>query len=91
MGSIVETPLYLLTATEALSRFREGSLTVETYARSLLSRIQQRDQNVQAWAHLDPDYVMTQVRILDQVPAEKRGPLHGVVIGVKDVIQTKGT
>lgn len=91
MGSVAKTPLYLLTATEALRRFKEGSLTVESYARALLSRVQQRDEDVRAWAHLDPDYVITQAKLLDQVPAERRGPLHGVVIGVKDVIQTKGT
>ncbi|KAI0474143.1 amidase [Xylariaceae sp. FL0804] len=80
---------YKLTATEALARFRDGSLTVEAYARSLLARIEQRDAAVRAWAYLDPAYVIEQAKRLDQVPPEQRGPLHGVGVAVKDVIYTK--
>jgi amidase len=81
---------YLLTATEALGKFRDGTLTVEAYARSLLSRIRQRDAVVKAWAHLDPEQVIQRAKHLDSIPPEKRGPLHGVSIAVKDVMYTKG-
>ncbi|KAI0169930.1 amidase [Hypoxylon sp. FL1284] len=80
---------YQLTASQALSQFKDGSLTVEEYARSLLSRIEQRDATVQAWAYLNPKYVIQQAKQLDAVPPEKRGPLHGVAVAVKDVIYTK--
>ncbi|KAH6887020.1 amidase [Thelonectria olida] len=80
---------HLLTATEVLARLQDGSLTVEQYAQSLLARIERRDSTIMAWAYLDPGYVLEQARILDKIPAEKRGPLHGVAIGVKDVIYTK--
>ncbi|KAI1843589.1 hypothetical protein JX265_007373 [Neoarthrinium moseri] len=80
---------YKLTATEALAKFKDGSLTVEDYARSLLARIEKRDAAVKAWAYLDPDYVIKQAKKLDQIPQEKRGPLHGVAVAVKDVIYTK--
>jgi amidase len=79
-----------LTATEALAKFKDGSLTVEDYAKSLLARIAKRDEAVKAWAYLNPEYVIEQAKKLDQVPPEKRGPLHGVAIAVKDVIYTKG-
>ncbi|KAK9418852.1 putative Amidase domain-containing protein [Seiridium unicorne] len=78
-----------LTATEAIAKFNDGSLTVEDYARSLLTRIEKRDDAVKAWAYLNPDYVIEQAKRLDQVPKEERGPLHGVAIAVKDVIYTK--
>jgi len=81
---------YRLTATQVVERFKSGSLTVEQYARSLLSRIGQRDSAVKAWAFLDPELVMQQARQLDKVPHKERGPLHGVAVGVKDVIYTKG-
>lgn len=81
---------YTLTATEALAQMKLGSLTVEDYAKSLLSRITHRDEAVKAWAYLDPDFVLAQARKLDQIPPEKRGPLHGIAVGVKDVILTKG-
>lgn len=81
---------YRLTATEVIARIRTGGLTGEAYAESLLQRINDRDDTVGAWAYLDRDFVLEQARALDNVPSSERGPLHGVAIGVKDVIYTKG-
>ncbi|KAI1432861.1 amidase [Xylaria sp. CBS 124048] len=80
---------YRLSATESLSRIREGSLTIEQYARSLLSHIEERDPAVLAWEHIDPEYVVQQAKRLDQVPSTERGPLHGLPVAVKDIIYTK--
>ncbi len=38
---------------------------------------------------LDPEFVLSQARALDQTPQEQRQPLHGLAIGVKDVINTQ--
>ncbi|KAM0716415.1 hypothetical protein Q7P37_007860 [Cladosporium fusiforme] len=81
--------LYRLSATEALASINTGECSIEEYARSLLSRIEARDEDVQAWAHLDPEHVIMQAKALDAVPSTERGPLHGVPIAVKDVIYTK--
>ncbi|KAH6686440.1 glutamyl-tRNA amidotransferase subunit A [Plectosphaerella plurivora] len=81
--------LFRLTATEVSAKIRSGETTVEEYAKSLLSRIEARDAAVQAWAYLDPDYVLKQAKALDKVPLDQRGPLHGIAIAVKDVIYTK--
>lgn len=81
---------YRLTATEVLQKTTAGELSVQDYAASLLQRIKARDEAVQAWAYLDAEYVMEQAKALDALPASERGPLHGVAIGVKDVIFTKG-
>ncbi|KAF2029702.1 Asp-tRNA Asn/Glu-tRNA Gln amidotransferas-like protein subunit A [Setomelanomma holmii] len=83
------TEPFRLTASQAQSKFKDGSLTVEDYARSLLSRVEARDATVNAWAYLNSELVLQHARELDQVPPEKRGLLHGVAIGVKDVILTK--
>jgi Asp-tRNA(Asn)/Glu-tRNA(Gln) amidotransferase A subunit family amidase len=83
------TEPFRLTASQAQTQFRNGSLTVETYAKSLLSRISARDSTVHAWAYLDPELVLQRARELDQIPLERRGPLHGVAVAVKDVIFTK--
>lgn len=82
--------LYTLTAAEAAANIRSGKCSVEDYARSLLERIEARDEAVQAWAYLDSEYVIAQAKALDAVPSSDRGPLHGVAIAVKDVIYTKG-
>jgi Asp-tRNA(Asn)/Glu-tRNA(Gln) amidotransferase A subunit family amidase len=79
-----------LTASQALRLVQRGDLTVEDYMKSLLDRIKERDHLVQAWAYLNPDSILAQAKKLDQIPPSQRGPLHGIPIGVKDVILTKG-
>jgi Asp-tRNA(Asn)/Glu-tRNA(Gln) amidotransferase A subunit family amidase len=76
----------LLTATEIAARIRDGSLTAEAVARDCLARIAERDPAVRAWSFVDPATVLRQARELDKGPV--RGPLHGVPIGVKDMIDT---
>jgi Asp-tRNA(Asn)/Glu-tRNA(Gln) amidotransferase A subunit family amidase len=85
----MSSEIYQLTATEVLAKIKGGDITVEDYARSLLKRIESRDEAVQAWAYLNPEYVIKQAQALDAVPHAERGPLHGVAIAVKDVIYTK--
>ncbi len=82
--------LYRLTASEVVNRIKANELSVEQYANALLSQVQERDSLVKAWAFLGPEYVLEQARQLDRVPQADRGPLHGVAVGVKDVIYTKG-
>ncbi|KAL4894074.1 amidase signature domain-containing protein [Aspergillus ambiguus] len=81
--------LHRLTASQVLEQIRSNKLTVEQYARSLLARIDARDDHTRAWAYLNHDLVLEQARHLDQIPPDQRGPLHGVAVGVKDVIYTK--
>jgi Asp-tRNA(Asn)/Glu-tRNA(Gln) amidotransferase A subunit family amidase len=82
--------LYRLTATEVLTKIKADEITVADYASSLVSRIDARDEAVQAWAHFNREYVIEQAKALDAIPKAERGPLHGVAIAVKDVIYTKG-
>ncbi|KAK8870135.1 hypothetical protein IAR55_000705 [Kwoniella newhampshirensis] len=81
-------PLHKLSATEVVALTRSGKLSVED-AKALIARVQERDPVVKGWAHFDPEIVLASARALDKIPTEKRGPLHGVAVGVKDVIYTK--
>lgn len=38
----------------------------------------------------DPVLVLSQARALDEIPHGQRGPLHGLAIGIKDIMNTKG-
>ena len=78
-----------LDAHEALPLMLNGELKVVDYAKSLILRIQRRDQNVKAWVWLNPSQILQQAKVLDELPASERGPLHGLPIGVKDIILTK--
>ena len=91
MATVDLTSPCAYTASHALAEIRQGNLTVEEYAMSLLSRIKDRDPTVKAWTYLNPDQVLNEARQLDSVPIEKRGPLHGLPVGIKDVMLTKGT
>lgn len=82
--------LYTLSASAAQSLISSNKLTVEQYVSALLQRHRSRDQDVRAWACIYPDKVLQQARELDQVKPADRGRLHGFVIGVKDIINTKG-
>ena len=61
-------------------------LTAVAAAHACLARIAEREPLVGAWAHLDRDKVLAAARALDITT--RRGPLHGVPIGVKDLIDT---
>jgi len=75
-----------LGAREAARRLAAREITAEALARDCLQRIEEREAVVGAWIHLDPDAVLAQARALDAGPL--RGPLHGLPIGVKDIIDT---
>lgn len=75
-----------LGAAEGVDAIRAGKLDVETWANLCLERVAERDDAVRAWAWLDPQQVRDEARELDKYDAAR--PLHGVPIGVKDIIDT---
>ena len=75
-----------LTACEAAARLEAGELTSEALVRDCLARIKARDGDVLAWDYIDPDYAIEQARARDAEP--RRGPLHGVPVGIKDIFDT---
>lgn len=75
-----------MSAREAISEMTAGRLTSEGLVRDCLDRIAEREATVHAWTHLDPDLAIHAARRLDA--AARRGVLHGIPIGVKDVIDT---
>ena len=79
-----------LTATAAAAAIARGELTAEQLTRDCLDRIEVRDDEVRAWAFLDPEHALAQAREADAVLAAGpgTGPLHGVPVGIKDIIDT---
>ena len=80
------TKLHELTASEIVAGIAAGHFGAEEVARACLDHIAIRDPAVRAWSYIDPAAVLRQARELDKLPA--RGPLHGVPIAVKDMIDT---
>jgi Asp-tRNA(Asn)/Glu-tRNA(Gln) amidotransferase A subunit family amidase len=75
-----------LGARDAAALIVEERLTAVALTEACLERIEARDGEVRAWAHLDPEAALEQARACDaRAPA---GPLHGVPVGIKDIMDT---
>jgi len=79
-----------LSAAEAARRIREGVLTSEELVGACLERIRQVEPTVQAWTFLDEDLALAQARAADdhKRSGQAIGELHGVPVGLKDIIDT---
>ena len=82
------TSLHELTALEAVNAIQAGQITASAYTAALLSRIEARESEVQAWQYLDPQQARDQAARLDVRGDLSRLPLAGVAVGVKDIIDT---
>ena len=92
MSRPVDPGLADLGVREVAAIVANGTATAEDVTRACLARIAEREEEVRAWAHLDADYALQQARSLDAHRAAglPLGPLHGVPIGVKDIIDVRG-
>ena len=75
-----------LSATEIAAKIAAREITCEAATRDCVERIAAREPIVKAWVNFNPELALAQAHALDREP--RRGPLHGVPIGVKDVIDT---
>jgi Asp-tRNA(Asn)/Glu-tRNA(Gln) amidotransferase A subunit family amidase len=83
-------PLFTLGAVEAARRIREGMLTSEDLVQACLERIREVEPTVRAWAFLDEAHALAQARMADDQrrTGQPVGALHGVPVGIKDIIDT---
>jgi amidase len=75
-----------ISATDIVQRIAAREITAVAVVEACLRRIAEREGSVHAWANIDPELALRRARELDGGPV--RGPLHGIPIGVKDVIDT---
>lgn len=80
-----------LSAEQAARGIRDGLFGAEDLVRACIAQIEAREPEVQAWAFLDPEHALQQARQADQWRAAGNplGPLHGVPVGIKDIIDTR--
>ncbi|MBT4043999.1 MAG: amidase, partial [Rhodospirillaceae bacterium] len=81
---------HLETASDLVPKIRAGEVTSEDLVRACLTQIEATDGAIHAWTHLDEAQAMDQARALDQLRRDGRplGPLHGIPVGIKDIIDT---
>jgi Asp-tRNA(Asn)/Glu-tRNA(Gln) amidotransferase A subunit family amidase len=78
-------------ALQARDEIARGAIKSVELAEACLARIEEREPEVKAWEHLDRDYVIRQAEAADRFRGTGRpiGPLHGVPVGLKDIIDTR--
>jgi Asp-tRNA(Asn)/Glu-tRNA(Gln) amidotransferase A subunit family amidase len=75
-----------MTASQAVTEITEGRATSEDLVRACLEKIDNRESDVQAWVHVDGARAIAEARAIDA--SGSKGPLHGLPVGFKDVIDT---
>jgi Asp-tRNA(Asn)/Glu-tRNA(Gln) amidotransferase A subunit family amidase len=82
--------LHAVSAVDGARLIRDGVITSQQLVEACLERIRAVDKDVMAWAFLDPEYALSQAKAADEQRGSGAvlGPLHGVPVGIKDIIDT---
>src|SRR4029453_12960375 len=89
-NSSTETELHHLSGAAAARLIRDGGLDSTALVEACLARVEASEPALQAWTYLDPENALAQ----GHAAADARragtptGPLHGVPVGLKDIIDT---
>ena len=83
-----EAELCRSTLGAAAEAIAAGAITAGALAEAELARIAASDAAIEAWAHLDPLRVRAEAVVCDARKGTANGTLHGIGIGVKDIIPT---
>jgi Asp-tRNA(Asn)/Glu-tRNA(Gln) amidotransferase A subunit family amidase len=88
---MTKLPLARLTAIDLRERLGRGEIKASDVAEAFLQRVDEVEADVQAWAYLDREHVMRQAAAIDRLRGTGRaiGSLHGLPVGVKDIIDTR--
>ena len=80
-----------MTASELAPLIAEGKVRAAEIADACLDAVEAREPEVRAWAFIDPANVRAQAAALDEWRLAGRpiGPLHGIPVGLKDIIDTE--
>jgi aspartyl-tRNA(Asn)/glutamyl-tRNA(Gln) amidotransferase subunit A len=82
--------LWELSLTEIRGALARGEASALQTTDAFASRIDRIDRNLGSFLHLTLESARERAKMLDSLPREARGPLHGVPIAVKDIISVAG-
>jgi aspartyl-tRNA(Asn)/glutamyl-tRNA(Gln) amidotransferase subunit A len=80
------------TIAEAARLFASKKLSPVELTRASIDRIEKFDRTLHAFVHPTPERALAEARAAEAaiMAGNARGPLHGVPIGLKDIVDTKG-
>ncbi len=83
--------LNALSAVDAARKIKDGEVKSVDLVKACLGRIEETDGQLKAWAHIDAEQALAQAEEMDQIRRAGRpvGALHGVPVGLKDIVDTK--
>ncbi|NEE02129.1 amidase [Phytoactinopolyspora halotolerans] len=76
------------TVAELSGLLRADEVSATELTTACLDAIDAREATLHAWTIVDAELALARARELDGVAPENRGPLHGIPVGVKDIIDT---
>ena len=80
-----------LTAIELVNKLQSGEISCVEACTAFLERVKKYERDVKAWAHIDKKKILEKATEKDEYRKSGKplGPLHGLPIGVKDIIGTE--
>ena len=81
----------MTSAKQLVELIRDGKVTSRALVEQSFARIDETDAEIKAWAYLDREGALSRADEMDTIRESGRplGPLHGVPVGLKDIIDTK--
>ncbi|MFQ6121669.1 MAG: amidase [Dehalococcoidales bacterium] len=88
----ISKKLHNLTVAEAAAAIAAAELSPLELVNSCLERIDELEETIQAWALVDREGALDVARRLGQElqQGQRRGSLHGIPVGIKDIFYTAG-
>lgn len=90
MDQLSPASVNLLGARDAREAIGQGLLSSEDLVAACFARIEELEDSIGAWAHLDRAVAMEQARAADDIRfrGKPMGALHGLPVGIKDIVDT---
>jgi Asp-tRNA(Asn)/Glu-tRNA(Gln) amidotransferase A subunit family amidase len=84
------TELHELGAADSAAAIARGETSAAELVAALIERIDRTDGELRAWVVVDRERALAEAKRRDDLPKDRRGPLHGVPVGVKDIFDVAG-
>ena len=80
-----------LTANELVGKLKSGEISCVEVCKAFIERVDKFEKEVKAWAYIDKKNILEKAKEKDEhrKSGKPLGPLHGLPIGVKDIIGTE--
>jgi Asp-tRNA(Asn)/Glu-tRNA(Gln) amidotransferase A subunit family amidase len=90
MDKLNPGPANLLSACDAREAIARGLLSSQDLVEACFARIDELEGSIGAWAHLDKAVAIEQAQAADDIRfrGKPMGALHGLPVGIKDIIDT---